>query len=107
MVQLPVRTQQVYGEPIVTESGDTVIPVSRQGLFGSARPVGVFHIHDGKASWVSATDTTRIMFFGQLIGLVTATIGTLAVLRRPPWPDLTPPGLEALARVQAARTKKY
>jgi len=97
--------RQVYGEPVVTASGDTVIPVSRHnGLFGTARPVGVFLIHDGTVSWVSATDTTRIMFFGEFIGLVAATIATLAVLRRPPWPDLTPRGLEALGRLRTTRS---
>ena len=108
VVRLPVTAggQQVFGEPVVTESGDTVIPVSRQGLFGT-RPVGVFFIHDGTASWVPATDTTRVIFYGQFIGLVAAAIATLAVLRRPPWPDLTPPGLDALARIQEARNKHH
>jgi hypothetical protein len=94
----------VYGEPHVTASGATVIPVSRHSsLFGGTRPVGVFVIHDGAATWVSATDTTRIVLFGQFVALVTGVIATLAVLRRPPWPELTPPGLAALARLQEAR----
>jgi len=105
-VRFEHSARQVYGEPVVTASGDTVIPVSRPGLFGTARPVGVFLVHDGTVSWAPATDTTRIMFFGELIGLVAATIATLAVLRRPPWPDLTPRGLEALSRLQAARGGK-
>ncbi len=106
-MRLANSARQVYGEPVVTASGDTVIPVSRHNdLFGTAGPVGVFLIHDGTVSWTPATDTTRIMFFGELIGLIAATIATLAVLRRPPWPDLTPRGLEALSRLQEARRGK-
>ena len=45
-----------------------------------AKPVGVFVIKDGEASWVP--------LMGELIGLVSATFATLAMVRRPPWPDL-------------------
>jgi hypothetical protein len=98
--------RQVYGDPVVTANGDTVVPVSRHGLFGTVRPVGVFLVHDGAVTWSAATDTTRVLLLAEVIGLATAVIGTLAVLRRPPWPELTPPGLEALAKVQAARSRR-
>jgi hypothetical protein len=45
-------------------------------------------IRDGEATWVPAVDTTRIALVGALTGLVSATLGTLAMVRRPPWPDL-------------------
>ena len=54
----------------------------------TAKPVGVFVIKDGEATWVPALDSTRIALMGELIGLVAATFATLAMVRRPPWPDL-------------------
>jgi hypothetical protein len=90
---------QVYGQPYETVDGVTVVPVARvrgktkpgagdADLRLSAKPVGVFVIKDGGASWVPAVDTTRIALMGELIGLVSATLATLAMVRRPPWPDL-------------------
>jgi hypothetical protein len=77
--QLP--TDRVYGEPYQMDDGTTVIPV--------AKPVGVFVIHGGKASWVSAVDANRVALIGVLTGLLAAVIATLAVLRQPPWPRIT------------------
>jgi hypothetical protein len=88
----------VYGQPYEIEDGVTVVPVarvrgkSRRGtgadLHLTARPVGVFVIRDGEATWVPAVDSTRIALMGELIGLVSAALATLAMVRRPPWPDL-------------------
>lgn len=79
----------VFGEPTTTPEGTTVITVARGGGFGrSARPLGVFVIHGGRARWEPVVDVTRIATLGEWIGLVTGVIATLAVLRRPPWPDL-------------------
>ena len=88
---------RVYGQPYESADGVTVLPVAmvrgrtRPGADDvrvSARPVGVFVIRDGEATWVPAVDTTRIALVGALTGLVSATLGTLAMVRRPPWPDL-------------------
>ena len=70
-----------YGQPYQTADGATVIPV--------AKPVGVFVVHGGEASWVPAVDTNRAALIGVLTGLLAAVIGTLAVLRQPPWPRIT------------------
>jgi hypothetical protein len=91
--QLPTDpgARRVYGEPYQTADGATVIPVAKvreRGHF-SAQPIGVFVIHGGEASWVPAIDGDRIALMGVLTGLLAAVIGTLAVLRRPPWPDIT------------------
>jgi hypothetical protein len=78
---------RVYGEPYETADGTTVIPVAKvRGL--SAKPVGVFVIKDGKASWQPAVDGERIAMMGILVGLVSATLAGIAMVRRPPWPDL-------------------
>ena len=90
---------QVYGQPYETPDGVTVVPVARvrgrtrpgaqdAGLRLAARPVGVFVIKDGHATWVPAVDSTRIALVGAVTGLVAATLATLAMVRRPPWPDL-------------------
>jgi hypothetical protein len=76
----------VYGQPIEVD-GTTVIPVARiRG--GSATPVGVFVIRGDAVSWTAAVDGNRIALLGVITGLASAVIATLAVLRRPPWPDI-------------------
>jgi hypothetical protein len=72
---------RVFGEPYVTPDGVTVIPV--QG------PVGVFVVQDDGARWVPAVNGNRIALIGVLTGLLAAVIGSLAVLRQPPWPRMT------------------
>lgn len=90
---------QIYGQPYETADGVTVVPVAKvrgrtrpsapdADLRLSARPVGVFVIKNGEATWVPAVDKTRIAMLGALTGLVAAGFATLAMVRRPPWPDL-------------------
>jgi hypothetical protein len=88
---------QVYGQPYETADGATVLPVARlrgrraaadTDLRLTARPVGVFVIKDGEATWTPAVDSNRIVMVGALTGLVAAALGTMAMVRRPPWPDL-------------------
>lgn len=70
-----------YGEPYQTPDGTTVIVV--------AKPLGVFAVRDGKATWTPAVDAGRIALIGVITGLLAAVIGSLAVLRQPPWPRIT------------------
>jgi hypothetical protein len=90
----------VYGEPYQTPDGATVITVAkvrRRRNRGPgdgdpnviAEPMGVFVVRGEQASWVAALDANRMGLIGVLTGLVAAVIGSLAVLRRPPWPDLS------------------
>jgi hypothetical protein len=80
-VREPARPDEaVFGEPYETPGGATVIPVHS--------PVGVFVIHGGDVQWEPAVDTTRVLLIGAMTGLMAATLGTLAVLRKPPWPDV-------------------
>ncbi len=72
---------RVYGEPYQTPDGTTVIPV--------VKPLGVFVVRNGEASWEPAMDVNRIALIGVITGLLAAVIGSLAVLRQPPWPRMT------------------
>ena len=87
--QLSTRfsSQLVYGEPIVTEDQATVVPVSRVRA-GMSSPVGIFVVRDDAATWVAAVDENRIAQIGVATGFVAATLACLAVVRRPPWPDI-------------------
>jgi hypothetical protein len=53
-----------------------------------AKPVGVFVIKDGNASWEPAVDATRIAVMGLSVGLLATALAGIAMVRRPPWPDL-------------------
>src|SRR5258707_6862192 len=90
---------RVFGEAYTTADGTTVIPVtnvrtaSKPGVGDSrfalgAKPLGIFVVKDGKASFVPAVDASRIAMMGILVGLVSATLAGVAMVRRPPWPDL-------------------
>jgi hypothetical protein len=76
--------KRVFGQPYETADGTTVIPVARAR--GGA--LGVFVVKDGKATWLPAADGTRIAMMGILVGLMAATLAGVAMVRRPPWPDL-------------------
>ncbi|OBK90805.1 hypothetical protein [Mycolicibacter sinensis] len=82
----------VYGEPHQTPDGATVITAARVKAAGdsgmTATPLGVVVIRGDRAKWVPAVDADRIALVGVLTGLLSAVIASLAVLRRPPWPDL-------------------
>lgn len=70
----------VFGQQYETSDGATVIAVSK--------PVGVFVVKDGKPIWSPATDDTRIALMGILVGLTATLLAGVALVRRPPWPDL-------------------
>ncbi|KUI01075.1 hypothetical protein AU190_00245 [Mycolicibacterium acapulense] len=92
------NASRVFGEPYETADGTTVLPVAevrgraRRGgepnVKVTSRPAGVFVIKDGDAVWRPAVDATRITLAGILVGLVTSALAGVAMVRRPPWPDL-------------------
>ena len=95
------RQANVYSQPYQTADGATIIAVSKiRGKVRSAgdgpgdeiavraKPVGVFVIRGDDVKWEPAVDATPIAVIGVLTGLVAATLGTAAMIRRPPWPDL-------------------
>ncbi|WP_299559487.1 hypothetical protein [uncultured Mycolicibacterium sp.] len=101
---------RVFGEPTVTPDGTTVIPVARVRRRGRgerarvcARPLGLYVVKDGAVRWEPAVDATRIALLGELIGLIAATLGAAALLRRPPWPDLRIGGFSPDGRTPAGQ----
>jgi hypothetical protein len=75
---------RVYGQPYQTADGTTIVPVAK--VNGGA--LGVFVIKDGASKWEPAVDATRIALMGITVGLVSAFLAGVAMVRRPPWPDL-------------------
>src|ERR1700678_2508469 len=88
--QLPTNGTRgrVYGEPYQTADGGTVIPVAKVRA-GTSTPMGVFVIYGGTARWGPAIDSNRVALSGGITGLISAVLASAAVLRRPPWPDLS------------------
>lgn len=70
--------------------GSTVITVLGRTWRGQRRTIGVFSSTDGESRWIPAVDANTMAAIGTATGFVAALIGTLAVLKRPPWPDLSP-----------------
>ncbi|MCT7661897.1 hypothetical protein [Mycobacterium deserti] len=81
---------ELFGKPYETADGATVIPVARTRgrTTGSARPLGVFVVKDGRATWRPAIDSERVALMGILVGLISVALTGVAMVRRPPWPDL-------------------
>jgi hypothetical protein len=75
-----VDASRVFGQPYETADGATVIPV--------LRPPGVFVVKDGKSIFTPAVNGERLAMMGILVGLISAALAGLAMVRRPPWPDL-------------------
>ncbi|GAA4388739.1 hypothetical protein [Tsukamurella soli] len=90
----PWHSTVTFGEPHVTPDGTTVITVSRARADSghgedTTSALGLYTIHDGAVTWTPAMDVERIALIGAATGFVAALLGTLAVVRRPPWPALT------------------
>lgn len=83
--------QRVFGEPYDRPDGATVIPVARitGGNRPKATPLGVFVVREDEATWTPVVDRTRVALLGALIGLVAAGLAAGAMLRRPPWPNVS------------------
>lgn len=45
-------------------------------------------MRDDQVTWHAAVDHERIALIGVATGFFAAVLGTIAVIRRPPWPDL-------------------
>ena len=92
----------VFGEPYEAGNGTVIITVSRSGW--GRRPecaVGIFTVSAEAATWTPAVDVSRHALIGVCTGFAAAVIGTVAVLRRPPWPEMTERVMIALAEARA------
>lgn len=88
----------VFNEPYEATDGTVVITVSRTGWrAGVTHPVGVYTVRAAGTTWTPAVDTSRHALIGVCTGLLAAVIGVCAVLRRPPWPEMTAEVMVALA----------
>ncbi|HET7665195.1 MAG TPA: hypothetical protein VFK56_03775 [Mycobacterium sp.] len=85
--EIDPNAARVFGPAYETADGATVIPVTT-ARGSSPRPAGVFVVKDGKGAWVPVVDAGRVAMMGILVGLVSATLAGIAMVRRPPWPDL-------------------
>jgi hypothetical protein len=87
-----------FGEPYEMANGTVIVTVSREG-WGSRleRPLGIYTITAEGTTWTPATDPGRPLVILACAGLVAAVLSTAAVLRRPPWPELTERVMTALA----------
>ena len=72
--------RSMFGQAHDTPDGATVIPVTK--------PVGVFVVKDGTPVWSPATDATRIALLGIFVGLAATLLTGIAMVIRPPWPEL-------------------
>jgi hypothetical protein len=82
-----VEQTRVFGEPYERPDGTMVIPVVKVSRRAVA-PLGVFVIHDGRASWEPVVDENLKTLLSHLVWVVPATLVALTMLRRPPWPDV-------------------
>ena len=82
----PGEAAHVFGKVYETADGTTIVPVTTGRE--PAKAAGVFVVKDGEASWIPAVDTNRIAIMGIVVGLVATALAGVAMVRRPPWPDL-------------------
>jgi hypothetical protein len=90
-----------FGEPFEASNGTVVITVSGQ----DGRAVGVFSVAGENATWTPTVDNNRVALIAVCTGFVAAALGAAAVLRRPPWPELTERSMIAIAESKAAGAK--
>jgi hypothetical protein len=93
----------VFSEPYEASNGTVIVTVSG-GRGGS--PVGVYTITADGTTWTPAVDAGRLALIGVCTGFVAALLGTVAVLRRPPWPELTERVMVALAEARISQLNR-
>jgi hypothetical protein len=97
----------VFGEPYEASNGTLIVTVSRKGWGDRpAHPVGIYTVCAQGTSWTPAVDTSRLALIGAATGFAAAVISTMAVLRRPPWPEMTERVMTALAEARKAQGRR-
>ncbi|WP_409466860.1 hypothetical protein [Amycolatopsis sp. GA6-003] len=95
----------VFGEPFETSHGTVLITVTRQGRRGGpGRAIGLYSITEDGVTWTPAVDQGRIALIGVCTGFVAAALATLAVVHRPPWPNLSERAL--IAQAESAKHRR-
>ena len=67
--------------------------------------MGIYTVSAEGATWTPAVDASRHALIGVCTGFAAAVIGTIAVLRRPPWPEMTERVMTALAQARIAESR--
>jgi hypothetical protein len=97
----------VFGEPYEASNGSVIVTVSRGGWCGfPERAIGIYTVTAAGTTWTPAVDASRHALIGVCTGLMAALISTIAVLRRPPWPEMTERTMLALAEVRIAESRR-
>jgi hypothetical protein len=87
-----------FGEPFEAANGTVVITVTGP----SGRPVGVYSVTPEKATWTATVEGNKVALIAAITAFVATVLGTAAILRRPPWPELTERAMTAIAEAKAA-----
>jgi hypothetical protein len=97
----------VFGEPYEASNGSVIVTVSRGGWCGfPERAIGIYTVTAAGTTWTPAVDASRHALIGVCTRLLAALISTIAVLRRPPWPEMTERTMLALAEVRIAESRR-
>lgn len=91
----------IFGDPFEAPNGTVVIPVSSS----RGRPLGIYAVTAEGAHWTPVIDGNRVALIGVCTGFAAAVLALAAVVRRPPWPDLSERAMVAIseARIAAAQ----
>jgi hypothetical protein len=88
-----------FGEPYEAGNGTVIVTVSRQDRGDRPeRPLGIFTVTADGATWTPVVETGRHLLMMAGAGFVAVALSTAAVLRRPPWPEMTERVMTALAQ---------
>jgi hypothetical protein len=97
----------VFGEPYEASNGTVIVTVSRKSWGGRSEcPVGIYTVGAAGTTWSPAVDVSRTMLIGVCTGFVAAAISTVAVLRRPPWPEMTEKVMTAAVEARIAGSRR-
>jgi hypothetical protein len=88
----------IFSEPYEASNGTVIVTVSSS----SGRAVGIYTVTAQSVTWTPAIDGSRVALIAVCTGFVAALLGTAAVLRRPPWPDLTERAMAAISEAKFA-----
>ena len=79
-----------WSDPITIDDQTTIVHATREARNGRMVPVGTLTVSGGSSTWTPAYDVTLIALGGICVGLAAAAMGGLAIVRRPPWQQITP-----------------